>query len=133
MITVAIVAILAAVALPAYSDYVLRGNIASMTNELLAVRAKMETYYQDNRTYASSSSATAPCTATAVSYSKPSFTIACSNISSTTFKATATGSGSMDGFVYTITQDDTKGTTLPSKWGGTTSTGCWLTKRGDSC
>ncbi|MBT0571734.1 fimbrial assembly protein [Curvibacter sp. CHRR-16] len=133
MITVAIVGILAAVALPAYSDYVLRGNIASMTNELLAVRAKMETYYQDNRTYASTSSATAPCTTTAVSYSKPTYTIACSSITSTTFTATATGSGTMAGFVYTITQADAKTSTLPSKWGGTTGSSCWLTKKGDSC
>src|SRR6195952_463946 len=52
MITVAIVAILAAVALPSYRDYILRGQLVDATNLLAAGRANMERYFQDNRTYA---------------------------------------------------------------------------------
>ena len=51
MITIAIVAILAAVALPNYSAYITRGKIAEATSALLAMRTKMEQYWQDNRTY----------------------------------------------------------------------------------
>src|SRR5579864_6901524 len=51
MITVAIVAILAAIALPSYRDYVLRGQITQATNALSTLRANMERQYQDNRQY----------------------------------------------------------------------------------
>jgi len=130
MITVAVIGILAAVALPSYRDYVLRGHLVTMTNELQGLRAKMEQHYQDNRTYA-----TAPCTATAVSYSKPTpFTVACSSTDSfaTTFTATATGSGVVSGFSYTLTQSDSKTSTLSSAWGGSTAA-CWVMRKGDTC
>lgn len=65
MITVAIVAILAAIAMPSYRDYVLRGQLVDGTNGLAAMRADMERYYQDNRTYLKTGSFVPPCTATA--------------------------------------------------------------------
>lgn len=135
MITVAVIGILAAVALPSYRDYLLRGHLVTMTNELQALRAKMEQHYQDNRTYASTATATAPCTTTAVSYSKPTtFTVACSSTDSfaTTFTATATGSGAVSGFSYTLTQSDSKTSTVSSAWGGSTAA-CWVMRKGDTC
>lgn len=51
MITVAIVAVLAGIALPTYSDYVLRGKFAEATGNLGDLRVKMEQYYADNRRY----------------------------------------------------------------------------------
>ena len=51
MIVVAIIAILATVALPAYTDYVRRGKIAEGTSALLAMKTKMEQYFADNRSY----------------------------------------------------------------------------------
>ena len=51
MITVAIVAILAAIAYPNYRNYVIRGQLVDATQGLSAVRANMERYYQDNRSY----------------------------------------------------------------------------------
>ena len=42
MITVAIVAILASIALPSYRDYILRGQLVDATNLLSAGRANME-------------------------------------------------------------------------------------------
>ncbi len=133
MITVAIIGILAAVALPAYKDYVLRGHLVTMTNDLITIRVKMEQYYQDNRTYLSTTSATAPCTSTAVANTKPTtYTTVCSNLTATTFTATATGSGTVNGFVYTINQADTKTSTMSSAWGGATAS-CWIMRKGDSC
>ena len=51
MITVAIIAILAAVAIPSYTDYITRSKIQEATSSLLAMRTKMEQYFQDQRTY----------------------------------------------------------------------------------
>ena len=47
MITVAIIAILAAVALPAYSTYVTRARITDAVKGLSEMRLKMEQYFQD--------------------------------------------------------------------------------------
>jgi len=140
MITVAIVAILAAVALPAYNNYIMRGHLVALTNDLQAVRVKMEQYYQDNRAYPTSSTALANICPSPSSSSTP-YSLACTatKASSTTtpvtidsFTATATGSGIIAGAVYTITQADVKASTLPTAWGGTTAS-CWIMRKGGSC
>lgn len=133
MIVVAIVGILAAIALPSYRDYILRGHLVTLTNDLQATRAKMEQYYQDNRTYlAVGTTITPPCTSTAVSYTKPTpYSRSCTS-TATSFTATATGSGVVDGFIYTLNQTDTKSSTMSSAWGGATAS-CWIMRRGDSC
>lgn len=133
MITVAVIGILAAVALPSYRDYMLRGHLVTMTNDLIAIRVRMEQHYQDNRTYLSTAAAAAPCTTATVSNTKPTpYTTVCSNLTATTFTATATGSSTVAGFVYTINQADTKTSTMSSTWGGATAS-CWIMRNGDSC
>jgi type IV pilus assembly protein PilE len=131
MITVAIIGILAAIALPAYSDYVIRGKLATMTNALIATRVKMEQYYQDNRTYAASA-----CQDYLAATNVQPFTIACASTDTVpfakTFTATATGSGTVSGFSYSITETDTKSSTMSSAWGGGTAA-CWIMRKGDSC
>jgi len=52
MVTVAIVAILATIAYPNYSDYVRRGNVQEAPSTLSSYRAQLEQYYQDHRTFA---------------------------------------------------------------------------------
>ena len=72
MIVVAIVAILSAVAVPAYSSYSMRGKIPDATSNLAALRVSMEQFYQDNRNYG-----TAPaCGVTAMPVSSY-FTFSC--------------------------------------------------------
>jgi len=51
MITIAIIGILSAIALPAYNEYVIRGKIVEATATLAGHRVKMEQFFQDNRTY----------------------------------------------------------------------------------
>ena len=51
MITVAIIAILAAVALPSYSSYIMRAKVTDAAKGLSEMRLKMEQYFQDQRTY----------------------------------------------------------------------------------
>ena len=99
MITMAIVAILAAIALPNYTAYIQRGKIAEATANLAAMRVLMEQYFMDNRTYVGG-----PCTsAGAATY----FTYACNPAATATaYTLVATGSAAqgMSGFTYTIDQ-----------------------------
>lgn len=132
MITVAIVAILAAVALPSYRDYVLRGRLVDGTNALSATRARMEQFYQDNRTYVGG-----PC---ATSQTVKEFTIVCDATApaaaptATTYTIRATGSGSTNGFAFSINQDATQQTTSwPSQWGTAPGGNCWAVRKGDTC
>lgn len=132
MVAVAIVAILASIALPAYTDYVLRSKIPDGTNELSAMRARMEQYYQDHRTYVGDDS---PC-AKATTSGKKYFAISCV-VTATAYTVTATGQNGADGFVYKIDNAGSESTTrLPPRWGTVpagTGYGCWITRRGDTC
>jgi type IV pilus assembly protein PilE len=132
MIVVAIIGILAAIAVPSYRDYVLRGNLVTLTNGLQAMRIRMEQYYQDNRTYLKVGAITPPCDAKATTATKKEpYSLACSS-TATTYTATATGSGIVAGFTYTIDQAGTQSSTMSSAWGGGTAA-CWIMRRGDSC
>ena len=138
MITVAIVAILAAIALPSYSDYLLRGRLVEGTNTLGSERVLMEQYFQDNRTYADvSTSIKSPCNTASLatlSASLKYFTITCSGYTSgTAYTITATGNSSTGGAVYTVDQTNLMTTKTPSTWGANTYTGCWIMRKGDSC
>jgi type IV pilus assembly protein PilE len=130
MIVVAIIGVLAAVALPAYGDYVKRGKIANATSVLSTMRVQMEQYFQDNRTYANA------CTAGTVAptpASNQDFSFACSNLGALTYTVTATGiSGAMSGFVYTMDQNNTRATTSTGSW-NKSSTTCWVQKSDGSC
>jgi type IV pilus assembly protein PilE len=53
MITVAIVALITAVAVPSYRQYVMRANRADATTALLRLTASQERFYLQNNTYAS--------------------------------------------------------------------------------
>lgn len=131
MITVAIIAILAGVALPAYTDYVTRGRIPEATSNLSAMRVRLEQFYQDNRQYGS--------TASVCGVSNPqsgNFTYSCNwgaGATNQSFTATATGTGPMTGFTYTIDHENNRRTTaLPSGW-GTATINCWVVKKGGVC
>lgn len=123
MIVVAIIGILAAIAIPSYRDYTLRAYIVDATNELSSVRSQLEQHYQDNRTYETAGTFTTPCVA---SKTVGKFTVACTS-NATTYSITATGTGPMAGFEYTVNQANTM--TSKTKWGDSTS--CWL--KGSSC
>lgn len=134
MIVVVVVGILSMVALPAYTDYIMRGKIPEATSNLATLRVRMEQWFQDNRTYQTNPVNGTACgvvmpTAPAVQY----FVLTCSAPAATTYTITATGAGSMTGFTYTITETNTKATpAAPADW-GPTSTTCWITKKGGAC
>lgn len=131
MVAVAIVAILAAVAMPAYRDHVMRGRISQATSNLAGMRVKLEQFYQDNRTYEGA------CAAGALAEPPPAddFTYSCEELSATTYTAKATGvaGGQMADFAYTIDQANAmKTTSLPGGWGVVPAT-CWIIKKGGTC
>lgn len=138
MITVAIIGILAAVALPSYQQYVMRGRVADATQALSSLRAAMEQYFQDQRSYAApaaSSTISYPCAASNTASIHPGgglFAIACSNnTDGINYTITATGSGAALNYIYTIDQNGSQRTT--SAWGSNVAAACWILRKGDSC
>ena len=130
LVVVAVIGILAAIAVPQYSDYVMRSKIAEATATLSEHRVRMEQYFQDNRTYVGACAAGTVAPTPTGRY----FTYACSNLSTTTYTVTATGVASqgMNGFVYTINQANARATTgVPTGWA--TNATCWVTKKGGVC
>jgi len=146
MVTVAIVAILAAVAIPNYTDYVKRGKIQEATSTLLAMRTKMEQYFQDNRSYVSPGAPVLdPCTAgssVAVPPLKYFTIVPPCGLTATTYRITATGGsatdGSMSGITFTINEGNVRATTVtggsPMEQAGyANNPNCWTTKKGGQC
>ncbi|MNX78836.1 Fimbrial protein precursor [compost metagenome] len=132
MITVAIVAILAAIGYPAYGDYVRRGQLVEGFTQLSDYRGKMEQYFQDNRNYgADDACATAASWKTFAPADAKNFSYACQlTDSGLGYVITATGSSRATGHQYTINQNGVRGTI---KFKGTTvSVSCWLVK-GTTC
>lgn len=52
MIVVVIIGILAAVAIPQYTDHLRRARLADATSQLASYKTQMEQFYSDRRTYA---------------------------------------------------------------------------------
>ena len=130
MIAVAIIAILAAIAIPSYSEYVRRGRITEAVSALSGMRVKMEQFFQDNRTYAGAcvlGTIAPPPTDTT------NFTYACAGLGLTTYTVTATGVGGLAGYSYSIDQSNVRSTvmTAPSTW--PSSATCWVLKKDGSC
>ena len=123
MITVAIIGILSAIAIPMYSDYVTRSRIPQATSQLSARATKMEQFFQDNHTYDGG------CIADTVE----SFGYTCTaDANGFTITATGTAGGPMAGFIFTINQNGAKATSgVPTGW--TASSGCWITAKGGAC
>ena len=137
MITVAIIGILAAVALPSYRDYILRGQLVDATNLLATNRASMERYFQDNRTYANvGTTFITPCdnAIPVAQRTQGKFVLTCDGAPGPVgYSLVATGSGPVAAFSFRVDQAGTPGTTIAA--GGPWAAGtyaCWYVKKG-SC
>jgi type IV pilus assembly protein PilE len=142
MITVAVIGILTALAYPAYINYLIRGSLVDAPNGLNSMRAQMEQYFQDNRSYQQVGNGPAPPCLTAQTFGK--FTVQCTAASlvPTTvngvtllgYKLTATGAAGsrVAGFTFTLDNANNQATfAAPTGW--PTSTQCWLTSKTASC
>ena len=142
MVVVAIIAILAGIALPAYDDYVIKSRITHAVSGLSTKHTQMEQCYQDNRTYfraAGADPVVEPEINCAVcandTTSSPHFHFSCT-ATATAYTLTATGQGKMAAFVYTVTQANVKTTAItsgPSGWSAHSPNNCWVLGKGGAC
>ena len=128
MITIAILAIVAAVALPSYLDYVTRSRLVEAKSSLVDMRTRLEQHFLDNRTFPAT-----PCTPV-VPMATKYFNVTCVSAAppTNTYTVTASGKDSMAGFVFTINERNEKKTTsVPAGW--TTSDVCWVSRKSGDC
>jgi len=127
MVTVAIIGILTAVAVPAYGNYVTRARVTEAFTTLGAFQPAAEQYWSNKRTFEEMQ---APANTANFSY-------ATSNLTSSTWTLTASGiaTGKMAGLVYTINQSGTRATTgvPPGFTGWVTKADCWVDRKGGLC
>ena len=137
MITVAVIAILAAVALPAYFDYITRSRLVEARSNLADMRTRMEQYFLDNRAYpngcVASASGAPPAGKIYLPGNAKFFRYECTGLSATGYTITATDTFSPSThFVYTVNEANLRQTTqAPSGWA--TSASCWITRKSGDC
>jgi type IV pilus assembly protein PilE len=143
MIVVAVVAILSAIAIPAYTGYVTRSKLTEAFSNLSSMSVALQQYYQDNRTYADVTSASTPdpwpcATANLPTGKYFSFTCTVSATTPTLFTLTATATDpaltSGGAMTYTIDQDGTKATAnVPTGWSKPSPNTCWARDEAGDC
>ncbi|MGZ5031679.1 MAG: type IV pilin protein [Usitatibacter sp.] len=130
-IVVGIIAILAGIAIPAYSDYVVRGSLPEAHAGLGGYRVQQEQYYQDNRNYGA-----AGCGADVTKVPAKNFVFTCTlSNAGQSYIAKAVGSGKVAGFTFTINEQNVRQTTAaPAGWGtaGMPGDNCFVVRKG-SC
>ena len=130
MVAVAVIGILAAVALPSYSNYVKSGNAQEAPSNLMTMKTQAEQYFADNPAKGFKDF---PCTAPSGS---KFFDYACTytpvTVPQNTIAITATGksTSNISGWTYTI---DQTGNRTSTGIGTSSSTTCWITKNNGSC
>jgi type IV pilus assembly protein PilE len=133
LVTLAIIGILAAIAIPNYNDYVRRAQLVEAGNVLSDWRVKLEQFYQDNRAYGTvgtTCGVTNP-SASIIRY----FTYTCvtaadaGGTAAQTYTITATGAGAVVGYDYSINSANQRRTTTFA--GAASVKTCWLIKGGE--
>jgi type IV pilus assembly protein PilE len=123
MVTVAIIGVLSAVAIPMYGSYVLRTRLNDAFTSLASVQPAAEQFWSNNHTF--------------VGFDRmppdtPNFTYTLSNATASTYTVTAAGRGATNGFGYSIDQAGARVTTaVPTGW--TSSTTCWVDRKEGKC
>ncbi len=134
LVTLAIIGILAAIAIPNYNDYVRRAQLVEAGNVLSDWRVKLEQFYQDNRAYGTAGT-TCGVTNPSVNIIRY-FTYTCVTApdaaavgGAQTYTITATGAGAVVGYDYTINSANQRRTTTYA--GAASVKTCWLVKGGE--
>lgn len=137
MVVTVIVALLAAIAIPNYAEYVKRSRIPQATSELSKLGVAMEQFFQDRRSYpdgCKKPSETLGANDLRIPADTANFVFSCPTLTATTFTILAEGvaGGPMAGFKFTISTGNVRATTgVPSGW--TTNANCWVTGKGGAC
>jgi type IV pilus assembly protein PilE len=148
MITVAIIAIIAAIAVPNYTDYITRSKFTEAHGQLGDLRVKMEQYYMDNRRY---SSTTGGGTCGIAGGNTPTtsgtryFTFACASTAANaagdqqyTLTASGIAGQGLQGIAFTVNHANTRGTTVTASTpiadkGYATNATCWVLRKPSQC
>jgi type IV pilus assembly protein PilE len=138
MIAMAVVGILAAIALPNYTQYMQRSKITEATSQLSATRVRLEQWFQDNRTYcAAAGCPTCPATVISTAPAQPikyfSFAGNCATAGTYTITATGVAGEGMGGFTYTINEVNGRTTTLDAATGWLNQNCGWVLRKDGSC
>jgi type IV pilus assembly protein PilE len=123
MIVLVIIAILAAIAIPSYRQYVLRGHRTDATRALQDLASRQENYFFSNNRYPSSMSSINGSSSVAGPY----FSVAIPSASSTdyTLRATAQGTQMKDTSCASFSLNRAGQRTALSTSGTDTTTSCW--------
>ena len=124
MIVVVIISVIAAIAYPSYGEHVQRSRIAEATATLADLRIRMERFFQDNRTFMNGAVCGTPMPAGS------SFNYVCVG-NANGFTLTAAGIAGMNGFVFTVNEDNLRRTIAFQ--GELVNQNCWMTRRGERC
>jgi type IV pilus assembly protein PilE len=126
MVTVAIVAILAGIALPNYTDHVRRSRLTDAFQTMTQFRMRMEQGFQDNGNYGVAGGSCAVATPAA----SPYFTFACTlGVTGASFTMVASGRDFMAGYAFSVDDAGNQRTTAFPR--ATVPVACWLTRPGD--
>lgn len=120
MTVVLIIGVLAAIAMPQYDEYVLKGRLSEGMSLLSELQIRQEQYYQDNRTYMNGM---APRAAGTVFTATSCVTAN----SGQTYVCTADAPGIS--YRYTVTEAGAKTTRKPD----TSTVNCWLKSSTGTC
>ncbi|MGB8337675.1 MAG: prepilin-type N-terminal cleavage/methylation domain-containing protein [Burkholderiales bacterium] len=146
MVVIAIIGVLAAIAIPAYSDYVMRSRTTEATSTLSDLRVRMEQYFQDYRDFGTGACGkngvptqvvVFPTTAVTSVPRTNDFNFSCTiQAAPVGYRIVATGVNRMNGFVYDIDGQNLRRTVIagpaPTKW-QTALQNCWITGPGSTC
>lgn len=131
LIVLAIIGILAAIAYPNYSEYILRSKLSEARAKLSEMRVKLEQFYQDKRTYLG---ACASDTVAPLPTDGQFFTYTCPTLQADTYVVRATGAAGQgtDDFVFEVDQANVRSTKgVPTGW--TTNDTCWVRNKSGGC
>ena len=135
MIVVVVLAVLAAIALPSYTDYVVRSKLSEAHTHLSDLRVKMEQRFQDARTYAGGPCAPTGASATQIKY----FDFSCTDgPDADSFRIQAAGKADLTGIAFTINESNVRTTAVTggsrmANNGYASNGSCWVTRKGSSC
>jgi type IV pilus assembly protein PilE len=107
MIVVAIIAIISAVAIPGYQEYVMRGRLQEGLTGMMAKQVQLEMWFDFS------------CNGTEAAG---------------TFTLTAVGKNTLAGFQFTVDQANTRVTVaVPAGWLLPVPNNCWVSRKGGKC
>lgn len=144
LIVVVIIGILAAIAIPAYQDYIIRSRLPEAFSLLDGARVKMEQHYGDVRSYATKRGGS-ECPTTKINAGSKFFDLTFEgNCSDTVYKLKASGKNGMEAFVYTLDNTGQRVTvSMNTTWtnASTPALKCkndsdkdgWIAKKGGIC